>query len=361
QNGGGIYLDLASGTETKYDLTKTSYLTGNNAQYGKSLFIKAANLRTAVPMNDAARIKLGALNPETDFYNLMGYDGSNTLAIPLYYVYTAVKNDIYHVNNAASTYTIGSGYNNTFCGHYGWPCLTIGYAIDQSGSATNKKVGIITGFKLSASTGIAKTGIQISNSLTATGSTTTTPSILLIETAGKFSVTNGPVEFNYISFSINTNAGSGYVITGSTESTSSTKITIDNCLMVMTGGSSSSISVGLVQLNVGSLSISNLQASSVNIASNSVIKVNNGAGEVNISGSKFSSVSRTGSGNGGAINAELNGGSKLTIKDGCEFSSCSCANGNGAAIYASLSSGSSGSVSITGTISTFSSCTVSTT
>ncbi|KAA6371139.1 MAG: hypothetical protein EZS28_033334, partial [Streblomastix strix] len=360
--GGAIFLDFASGTETKYDLTGASYSTTtsslNNALYGKNLFIKAANLRTAVPIGDTTRIKLGAINPETDFYKLMGVDGSNTLAVPLYYVYTAIISDIYHVNNAASTYTIGSGYNNTFCGHYGWPCLTIGYAIDQSGSATNKKVGIITGYKQIASQGIAKTGVQIQNSLTSTGSTSTTHSVLLIESAGKFPITSGTVQFSYISFSINTNAGSGYVITGST---SSTKITIDNCLMVMTGGTSSSISVGLVQLNVGSLSTSNLQVNNINIASNSVIKINNGAGEVNIIGSKFNSVSRTGTGNGAAINAELNGASKMTIKDGCQFTSCSCANGNGGAIYASLSSGASGSVSITGSASTFSSCTVSTT
>jgi hypothetical protein len=89
----------------------------------------------------------------------MGYDGVNILAIPLYYVYTTVTSNIYHVNNGASSYTIGSGYDNSFCGHYGWPCLTIGYAIDLSGGATNKKVGIITGYKLSTSTGLAKSGI----------------------------------------------------------------------------------------------------------------------------------------------------------------------------------------------------------
>jgi hypothetical protein len=89
----------------------------------------------------------------------MGYDGADTLAIPLYYVYTAVKNEIYHVNNAAESYTVGSGYNNTFCGHYGWPCLTIGYAIDQSGSSNDKKVGIITGYKLSELVGLSKIGV----------------------------------------------------------------------------------------------------------------------------------------------------------------------------------------------------------
>ncbi|KAA6401464.1 MAG: hypothetical protein EZS28_003013 [Streblomastix strix] len=144
--GGAIYLYIQIGKEIKYDLTSASYSTGNETQYGKNLFINAANLRIAASIGDASRIKLGALNPEIDLYNLIGYDGVNTLAIPLYYVYTAIISDIYHVNNAASSYTIGSRYDNTFCGHYGWPCLTIGYAIDLSGSASEKKVGIITGY-----------------------------------------------------------------------------------------------------------------------------------------------------------------------------------------------------------------------
>ncbi|KAA6353369.1 MAG: hypothetical protein EZS28_051104, partial [Streblomastix strix] len=93
QLGGAIYLDISSGAEDKFKFDGASYSSDNEGLYGKSLFINAKeSLRTAVPIGDPTRIKLGALNPETDFYNLMGYDGSNTLAIPLYYIYTAVKN-----------------------------------------------------------------------------------------------------------------------------------------------------------------------------------------------------------------------------------------------------------------------------
>ncbi|KAA6334108.1 MAG: hypothetical protein EZS28_053098, partial [Streblomastix strix] len=131
-HGGAIYLDLASGTETKYDLTGASYSTTtdklNNAQYGKNLFIKAFDLSTAVPIHTTAsptKTKIGAgldsyekANPT----NLMGYDNViGTLAIPLYYVYTAVDPLVFHVNNPISPFQIGSGNNNKYCGHLGWP------------------------------------------------------------------------------------------------------------------------------------------------------------------------------------------------------------------------------------------------
>ncbi|KAA6360356.1 MAG: hypothetical protein EZS28_044117, partial [Streblomastix strix] len=67
--------------------------------------------------------------------------------------------------------------------------------------------------------------------------------------------------------------------------------------------------------------------------------LNNGAGEVNISGSTFNSITQTGTGNGAAINAELSGASKLTIKEGCQFISCSSATGSGGAIFAQLTDG----------------------
>ncbi|KAA6362114.1 MAG: hypothetical protein EZS28_042359, partial [Streblomastix strix] len=81
----------------KYDLTGASYSTGNNAQYGKNLFIKAFDLSATVPMNDASatKTKIGA---GSDSYekanptNLMGYDNViGTLTIPLNYVYTTVN------------------------------------------------------------------------------------------------------------------------------------------------------------------------------------------------------------------------------------------------------------------------------
>ncbi|KAA6382861.1 MAG: hypothetical protein EZS28_021612, partial [Streblomastix strix] len=56
---------------------------------------------------------------------------------------------------------------------------------------------------------------------------------------------------------------------------------------------------------------------------------------VTISQTTFASIAQTGTGNGSVINAELNGASKLTIKEGSSFSSCS-SSGNGGAIYGEL-------------------------
>ncbi|KAA6387289.1 MAG: hypothetical protein EZS28_017184, partial [Streblomastix strix] len=66
----------------------------------------------------------------------------------------------------------------------------------------------------------------------------------------------------------------------------------------------------------------------INIKSNNVLTVT-------ISQTTFTSIAQTGTGNGSVINAELNGASKLTIKEGCSFSSCS-SSVNGGAIYAEL-------------------------
>jgi hypothetical protein len=49
--GGAIYLELASGTETKFNLSGASYTPTTNDINGKSLFIKASNLRTAIPIH----------------------------------------------------------------------------------------------------------------------------------------------------------------------------------------------------------------------------------------------------------------------------------------------------------------------
>lgn len=60
----------------------------------------------------------------------MGYDGElATLTIPLYYVYT--DPGVYHVNNPSNPFSIGSGDDNIGCGHLGWPCERIRYAIDK--------------------------------------------------------------------------------------------------------------------------------------------------------------------------------------------------------------------------------------
>ncbi|KAA6394759.1 MAG: hypothetical protein EZS28_009714 [Streblomastix strix] len=66
-----------------------------------------------------------------------------------------------------------------------------------------------------------------------------------------------------------------------------------------------------------------------------------------------------GDGNGAALNAQLNGTSKLTIKDGCSFTGCQ-STGSGGAIYAVLNYGTVGGIFIEGTSKTsFSSCSTS--
>jgi hypothetical protein len=52
--GGAIYLELGSGTETKYSLIGVSYSTdtnANSATFGNNLFIKASDLQAAVPIH----------------------------------------------------------------------------------------------------------------------------------------------------------------------------------------------------------------------------------------------------------------------------------------------------------------------
>jgi hypothetical protein len=66
---------------------------------------------------------LGAGNDEqTNPTNLMGYDystGSQSIEIPLYYVYTEVEEDIYHIKYKDNEY---KGNDNIGCGHLKWPC-----------------------------------------------------------------------------------------------------------------------------------------------------------------------------------------------------------------------------------------------
>ncbi|KAA6395270.1 MAG: hypothetical protein EZS28_009198, partial [Streblomastix strix] len=227
--------------------------------------------------------------------NLMGYDNAfGTLAIPLYYVYTAVISDIYHVNNVAVSYAIGSGYNNKYCGHLEWPCLTIQYSIQLTGDEEEKKIGIISEYILNELIEIDQSGkeVYISNSLSDSGDVTDIKSILNIEEQGKFQVTNGTLSFDKIIVSINTNALEGYIITGSTQST---KIQIDNSIMKTTTASSA-IKTGLVEVEYGILRVTNLNIKDMIILDRGIIKVDEGTnvGIVSIIGCTFENISRTG-------------------------------------------------------------------
>jgi hypothetical protein len=52
----------------------------------------------------------------------------------------------------------------------------------------------------------------------------------------------------------------------------------------------SSISLGLIDLSIGSLTITTLEAKDIKIVDYSIIKINSGAGEVSISEGLFSNI-----------------------------------------------------------------------
>ncbi|KAA6360563.1 MAG: hypothetical protein EZS28_043910, partial [Streblomastix strix] len=244
--GGAIYLQISDGGELLFDLSGVSY-SGCDAKYGKSLFINAYNLRTTVPIHtdtSLTKTKIGAESDEyekADLNNLMGFNGAQTsLAIPLYYVYTDINLQIYHVSNSDST---PNGNNNIFCGHLQWPCLTIDYSIIRAGDSILKKIGIVDGYKLIDLITINQDGeeSQISNSLTESGTVTDIKSILNIEGDGKIQLTAGTLSFNKIIFTINENARSGYIISGTA---TSTQISISNCLMNITTSDDSTTQIG---------------------------------------------------------------------------------------------------------------------
>ncbi|KAA6353074.1 MAG: hypothetical protein EZS28_051399, partial [Streblomastix strix] len=258
--GGAIYLDLASGTETKFDLTGASYSTGNNALYGKSLFINAqGDLQVAVPLNQGSKIGAGLDSYEyANLDNLMGYDNFDEIQsdeISLYFAYS-LPLDVCHIKYP---FLDEQGDDNRFCGHFYQPCLTLDYALLQNGAVPEeKKVGIINFYVLNSLIAIdlIEGQVKIQNSLNNQGETTNIQSELLIEEDGKFSIISGSLLFDKITFKINANAQEGYLLTASSESI---EIEISNCFIRMASDTTGySISTGLAQLNGGQLTISNL-------------------------------------------------------------------------------------------------------
>ncbi|KAA6394165.1 MAG: hypothetical protein EZS28_010311 [Streblomastix strix] len=374
QLGGAIYLNLASGTETQYDLTGASYLTGNNAQFGKSLFINAVNLRSAVPIGDASRIKIGAGNNEnSQLTNLMGYHNGNTsIAIPLYYMYTAVDQSIYHVNINSGTNT---GNNNVGCGHYYWPCLTIEYALLQNPSSTQRIIGVINEYEFNEIFTISSATytILIQNSLNPTNnSTTTILSNMKIANNGIFIVNGASIQFNLINFLILSGGLSTDYIIQSISGTSS--ISILNCEIHQ---HTTPISRRLVQVTLGSVSITDSKMESFTKSGGSIIKQDGGTllftrGQITSVTIESGNMIQISSGTTtlsqfSANGITLSGGSLISYSsssgnlniDGCTFTNIqnTMINGNGGVISGTLTS-TSGSILITGSASTFTSCTV---
>jgi hypothetical protein len=103
------------------------------------------------------------------------------------------------------------------------------------------------------------------------------------------------------------------------------------------------IKTGLIELIGGKLSMTNLDVKDITVEEKSIIKVNEGAGIVDIIRSKFENITRTGTnGNGAVINAELSSNNrKISIKEDTTFSNCKVdsSTGLGGAIYLSIAEG----------------------
>jgi hypothetical protein len=98
---------------------------------------------------------------------------------------------------------------------------------------------------------------------------------------------------------------------------------------------------GLVDLTIGSLSISNLDVQNVIISGRSVIRMNEEAGDVEISESTFEDIERTGSnGKGGVIEGYVGSNGRLTVTS-CSFTNCkvNSNSGLGGGIYLKISNG----------------------
>ncbi|KAA6362948.1 MAG: hypothetical protein EZS28_041525, partial [Streblomastix strix] len=340
--GGGIYLKISNGGELKYDLSGASY-SECNAKYGKSLFIDGFDLKLIIPIGSQA--KLGTLSDSIELSQveqMMGYDNDNeNLVIPLIYVYSSISNSIYHVS---STNSNPQGNDNKFCGHLQWPCLTINYAIEQSGSASEKKVGIISEYQLNSIVDLNLEGIQIQRQINAvTWASTSDNSIILIKPQGQLSISSGTILFNEITFKVESgiNQQLKYAIEGIS---GASQIELTKCLMIMASNTEGyQLSRGLIELNIGALTLTNIEVINLNILQQSVIKINNGAGIVNIIGSKFKNIEREGSdGKGGVIEGYIgNNNGKISVSSSSTFENCKVDtnNGLGGGIYLKISNG----------------------
>ncbi|KAA6396621.1 MAG: hypothetical protein EZS28_007857, partial [Streblomastix strix] len=342
EKGGAIYLDLAIGKEQNFDLRGTSFADDNNATHGKSLFINAqGDLRIAVPENQG--YKIAAWNDtyeEANLDNLMGYDNSTkvkSVEIPLYYMYTPVAQQVFHVD--INTATI-SGNNNVGCGHVKWPCETIDYALAQCAfrhpiiSGNVRKIGIISGYIVNQTytfTTINEDRIEIQNSLDQSNQTTNTISNMIITNSGKFIINKGTVLFKLIKFQIQSGSSTEYVIKGDIQTPGSNSIVL-NEIQIHMETSATSISRGFVQIDSGNLTLDKITVENIT-SPFSFIKLSSTAKQVNITNSSFTDITRQGNGNGNLIDAQVKGNSLgLRITD-CNITKLSNVDGNGGALY----------------------------
>jgi hypothetical protein len=93
------------------------------------------------------------------------------------------------------------------------------------------------------------------------------------------------------------------------------------------------ITTGLVEVDEGNLIISSIQVKDITLENNNLIKVNNGAGDVEIADSSFENIKLSEVNNGGTIFASIASGKKLDIS-GTIFKYCNVTQpSNGGALF----------------------------
>jgi hypothetical protein len=115
--------------------------------------------------------------------------------------------------------------------------------------------------KESISHSTSSLNILIQNSVDSSGNPTSSKSTLLIESGGKFSLSEGRLSFINTILQINNIESGDYIITGSSVSS---YISISNCCMTMTSGLT--INKGFIKLNNGSLSIVESEINDIHIS-----------------------------------------------------------------------------------------------
>ncbi|KAA6383947.1 MAG: hypothetical protein EZS28_020526, partial [Streblomastix strix] len=340
-----IYVDSTSGAVSinnsyfeegayhQFNLKGAFYRTSGSSYIGKGLFIETDNIADVIRRSELGT-KFGVIesNPQINEIYMIGIQSSQKwLTIPLQYAVNNVTSGIYHINNPNTTswkYEEGKGNDNDYCGWIRFPCATFGKAVIRSITQhpeinSEVKIGIVQGYILDTNTTsqIDAKGrkVSISNQLDYYDESTGTYQIkMYVKGNGQYSFSNG-------SFSV-TNCSlidQGYASTTKyiiSMQQNSKSIEIKYCTFT-TELSAQADSHGLIEIKGGSVNIEQLVVNNVRMSECNFIKLNYGAGQVNISSSTFTGISSIASNGGSVIFGQINGTSRIRLSN-LTFTQC---------------------------------------
>ncbi|KAA6382716.1 MAG: hypothetical protein EZS28_021757 [Streblomastix strix] len=332
---GAIYVKIPEGAYHRFDLRGAIYMTSSVTWIGKGLFIETGNLTEAMRRSDLGT-KYGTITPSVanqEMY-MMGIDETQRwLTTPLQYTVQNVTNGIYHINNPNTGYywyndASGktSGNDNEFCGFVRFPCATFGKAVSRSIAQhpeqnAEVKIGIIYGYNLSSTTQIEAQGrkVSISNQLKYSDETPSTePIFMFVKGNGQFSFSNGSLSVVLSIFYVgNEPCTSQYIILMNYNSQS---LDVKQCTFAVEVNDIT-IPHGFVEVRGGTVSIDQMTVKNMKMNGCSVIKLNNGTRQVNISRITFNNIQSTASNGGCAIFGELNDSSGIKLSE-LNFTQC---------------------------------------